>query len=444
MTAPKAPAPPTPDQGLSAYQIFALVALACLNMQDGFDILAISFAANAIAESWQIGRASLGFVLSASLFGMMIGAMVLSPLADRIGRKPLTMIGLALSGIGMLIAMAAPSLNVLMIGRALTGFGVGGILASLNTLVAEFAGEKYRGQAVALFQLGFPLGAFFSGFIVAWLLDIGSWRHVFAFGAATSFVFIPIMLLLPESMDFIAKRGRPDALTHINHIRAKFGLTPLAHLPEPDPAAPDNPIATVTALFTPRYFVRTALIWVAFFLLLTVLYFMLSWAPKLLTDMGFSQSQGNLGGRLINLTGMGGIVLIGLLSHWLRPSLVTSVYLVLLAGCLLALSTGSSSFTIMLVMISAIGFVIHGSMIGLYATTPALYPAHMRATGMGWAIGLSRFGAVLGPAIAGILLEAGWTPAQLFQIYAVPALLAALIVCLLWRDERRRAGEIST
>jgi len=229
MTAPKAPAPPTPDQGLSAYQIFALVALACLNMQDGFDILAISFAANAIAESWQIGRASLGFVLSASLFGMMIGAMVLSPLADRIGRKPLTMIGLALSGIGMLIAMAAPSLNVLMIGRALTGFGVGGILASLNTLVAEFAGEKYRGQAVALFQLGFPLGAFFSGFIVAWLLDIGSWRHVFAFGAATSFVFIPIMLLLPESMDFIAKRGRPDALTHINHIRAKFGLTPLLH-----------------------------------------------------------------------------------------------------------------------------------------------------------------------------------------------------------------------
>ncbi len=424
---------------LSRLQIFGLLALTGLNMQDGFDILAISYAANAIAQDWQIDRSQLGLVLSASLFGMMIGAMLLSPLADKTGRKPVIIAGLALSGTGMMIAMLAPSITFLIAGRIATGLGVGAILASLTTLVAEFAGERYRGQAVSILQLGFPLGAFLSGFLVIWLLDLGSWRYVFGFGALTSFIFIPVIMALPESMDFLANSGKADALRRINHTRARLKRPALQQLPETQNISTPNALSAVRSLFSPQYRTRTALIWTAFFLVLTTLYFLLSWIPKLLIDAGFTEAQGNQGGRLINLIGMGGIVIIAVASRWIRPSAITSVYLAVLGLLLALLGSVSTSYMMMLLIIGAIGFVIHGAMIGLYATTPILYPSTMRTTGMGWAIGLSRFGAVLGPASAGFFLDSGWAPQQLFQLYALPASIGALIVFALWRDENKRA-----
>ncbi|MBL4853103.1 MAG: MFS transporter [Robiginitomaculum sp.] len=423
--------------GITSYQVWALVALTFLNMQDGFDILAISYAANAIATNWDISRGALGIVLSASLFGMMIGAMTLSPLADKFGRRTITVVGLILSGIGMLIAMSAGSIELLIAGRVITGLGIGGILASVNTLVAEFAGEKYRSTAIAIFQLGFPMGAFLSGFLVAWLLDIGTWRHVFAFGALSSFIFIPIVLLLPESMEYLAKSGKPDALRRINNIRAKLRQPALHALPVAIDQPRSSMLANILTLFNREYALRTALIWASFFLLLTTLYFMLSWIPKILVDTGFTEAQGNQGGRLINLVGMLGIVVMGVLSLRVQSPLVTSVYLVMLAGMMFLLSITPLEISSVLIVIGLIGFFLHGSMIGLYATVPTLYPASIRATGTGWAIGLSRFGAVLGPAMAGYLLEAGWAPRNLLQVFAIPAGLAAVTVFLLWQAQRR-------
>ena len=427
---------------VTRFQIFGLAALAGLNMQDGFDILAISYSAQAIAEDWSISTARLGIVLSAAVFGMMLGLMFLGSLADRIGRRPVVVAGLFLSGIGMLVAAAASSIDLLILGRVLTGFGVGGILASLNTLVAEFAGERYRGRAVAIFQLGFPLGAFLSGFAVAWLLDVGSWRHVFLFGAATSFLFIPIMLALPESMEFLARSGRTGALQEINRTRAKLGEAPLSALPAPNDEPRHYGGNPVLELFSPTYRLRTVLLWASFFFLLTTLYFLLSWVPKLLIEMGYTADQGNRAGRLINLAGMGGIVLIGVASVWIRPSLITGGYLLVLSAALVFLSGATGSYPSLVIGIAVTGFVIHGAMIGLYATTPALYPAGLRATGMGWAIGLSRFGAVLGPLFAGFILEAGWSPAQLLLIFAAPSLLAAAMVWMLWREEVRRGRNV--
>lgn len=406
-------------------------------MQDGFDILAISFAASAITADWNLSNSALGVVLSASLFGMMIGAMTLSPVADQIGRKPVAIIGLTLSGAGMLAASLAPSVEVLLIARAVTGIGVGGILVSLNTLVAEFAGERYRGAAVAIFQLGFPMGAFLSGFAVAWLIDLGDWRYVFAFGAFTSFVFIHVIVALPESMAFLAQSGKPDARAKINTTRQLLGMAPLEHLPEVTQAASPSALAQIKQLFAPRFLARTLLLWISFFLLLSTLYFALSWTPRILVELGFSEESGNQAGKLINLVGMPGIAIIGLTSTFLRPSAITTGYLALLTILLLVLGTFDHTLTGIMLLIAGIGFVIHGSMIGLYATAPALYPLSIRATGMGWAIGLSRFGAVIGPALAGVLLDAGWSTGQLFVMFALPTMIASLAVFFLWKEERR-------
>ena len=427
---------------ITPYQIWILFALTVLNMQDGFDILAISFAATAITEEWSISRSSLGIVFSAGLFGMMVGALFLSRVADKVGRKPVAVLGLCLSGVGMLVAMLAPTINMLILGRVLTGIGVGGILVSLNTLVAEYAGKKYRGIAIAIFQLGFATGAFLSGFIAAWFLDVANWRYIFGFGAMTSFLFIPLILSLPESNSFLAKSKKPNALALINKGRQKFGQNRLERLPtDPNQNLNAKTPRNTLALFSADYWLKTLLICCCFFMLLTLLYFMLTWTPKILVDMGFSEAEGNRGGRLINLTGMLGVVLIGLLSLRILPSLIVGIYLSLLGVILLFFGDLSPVVGGVFVLIGAAGFMLHGSMIGLYSTVPALYPVELRATGTGWAIGLSRLGAVLGPALAGILLDQGWNITDLFKAYAVLAFVAAGLAVILWvilRNENKK------
>jgi benzoate transport len=423
---------------ITPYQIWTLLALTVLNMQDGFDILAISYAATAITEEWNISRANLGVVFSAGLFGMMVGALFLSRVADKVGRKPVAVMGLCLSGIGMLVAMFAPTIDTLIIGRVLTGIGVGGILVSLNTLVAEYAGKKYRGIAIAIFQLGFATGAFLSGFIAAYLLDIANWRYIFGFGAMTSFLFIPIILSLPESNSFLAKSNKPNALILINKGRQKFGLRLLKDLPiNEEGKSVSKKKNNSLALLSTEYWLKTVLICSCFFMLLTLLYFMLTWTPKILVDMGFSEADGNRGGRLINLTGMLGVLVIGLFSLRVLPSMIVGLYLAMLSLVLLFFGVLSPLVGGVFVLIGVAGFMLHGSMIGLYSTVPALYPVELRATGTGWAIGLSRLGAVLGPALAGILLDRGWLIMDLFKVYSILAAFAAIIAIILWAILRR-------
>ena len=386
-----------------------LLILTLINMQDGFDLLAISFAANAISTDWGIQRSELGWVFSAALFGMLFGATFLSPYADRFGRKIITIIGLLLSGIGMIMAAVSPNIMWLLIGRLITGVGVGAIITSLNTLAAEYAGPKLRSTMISIFQLGFPIGAILAGYICLWLLDVGTWRHVFAFGAGLSFVFVPIVLFLPES---------PEYLKQVENVnRAKPGK--------------------LTSLFSKTYRSRTLLISILFFLQLMVLYFLLSWVPKLIEDMGHSAADGNRAGRLINLVGMLGIFVIGFVALRVDVTKVTAFFYIGLAIMLALIASLSPSLFAITSLIAITGFFTHGAMIGLYSTVPSLYPVELRAAGSGWAIGISRLGAVFGPLIGGYLLGFGVSEQQLFYAFIPASLLAAICVFILYRQQRQ-------
>lgn len=423
-----------PKERITGFQVVALLACMLLNMQDGFDILSIAYSANAISVDWGLSPTKLGAILSASLFGIMLGAMFLSPYADQVGRKPMTIIGLIISGIGMIGAATAINADMLLISRCITGIGIGGILASLNTLVAEYAGERYRSMAVAIFQLGFPLGAVVGGSIAAWLLDIGTWRHVFAFGAVLSFIFVPVVMLLPESMDYLAKSGKADSLERINAINRKLGRADLVALPPKHEQVRLGLVQSVLVLFSQKYWARTSLIWLAFFFLLMTLYFALSWVPKLLIEQGMSQNDGIRGGMSLNLLGVVGIISFAFISTKVRAPVLAVFYM---CGASLILfylgiyNFEQASTVNTWVMLAIVGFFVHASMISLYAITPSLYPAEIRATGTGWAIGLSRFGAVFGPWLTGYLLAEGWDPGAIYPVFGIPILLAAISVGLL-------------
>ena len=420
---------------LSKYQVVALFSCLLLNVQDGFDILSISYSANAISQEWALSPVTLGAILSASIFGIMLGAMFLSPFADKFGRKPMTIVGLIISGLGMIGATLAPNAEVLMGSRCITGVGIGCILASVNTLVAEYAGDRYRSMAVAIFQMGFPLGAVVGGFVAAWLLDIGTWRHIFAFGALLSFIFIPVVMMLPESIEFIAKSGKADSIARINSINTKLGRPQINALPALAETSSRSLRESVFLLFSKAYWWRTALIWLAFFFLLMSLYFALSWVPKLLIEQGLSQSEGIRGGQALNLLGMIGIISFAVISTRIPGGVLSIFYLLGASVVLFFLGTlngvGHSTAGSTIAIVAVVGFFVHASMISLYAITPTLYPAEIRATGTGWAIGLSRLGAMFGPWLTGVLLSKGWAPSAIYAIFGIPTLLAAVFVAVL-------------
>jgi MFS family permease len=172
----------------------------------------------------------------------------------------------------------------------------------------------------------------------------------------------------------------------------------------------------------------TILIWSAFFLLMFSFYFVLSWTPKLLVAAGMSTQQGITGGVLLNLGGIAGGLIFGYLTSQLPLKRMSAAYLALGGLCLLWFGLVASQLGMAFPVAVLIGFFIFGSMAGLYALAPILYPASVRTTGMGWAIGIGRIGAILAPTIVGFMIDAGWKTANLYFVFAVPLLIAAAIV----------------
>ena len=419
----------TIDEGpLSPFQATAIGLCVVLNMLDGFDVLVMAFTASEVAKEWSLTGAGLGALLSAGLFGMSGGSLFIAPWADRLGRRTTTLFCLGLITLGMLLSALAQSPAQLTALRAITGVGVGGILASLTVITSEYSPKRWRSSAISLSATGYPIGATVGGTIAAFLITRYGWRSAFLFGALASAAMIPVVARsLPESLDFLLARRPKHALARLNDLLRRMGRPEVAALPERTGEEPKTRIP-LGELFAPGMAPQTALIWSAFFLTMLSFYFVTSWTPKLLVEAGLSTRQGITGGVLLNL---GGIVGGSIFSF-----LAARVSLKLLAGlCLGGTAAGMmlfGAFAKDLVAAFGIAFVVgmtlFGSMIGLYAAAPSLYPAAFRTTGMGWSIGMGRLGAILAPLLAGLLVDRGWDTIGLYAAFAAPIGLAVLAV----------------
>ena len=212
-------------------QLVAVAICVALTALDGFDVLSISFASPGIAAEWGIDRAMLGIVLSMELIGMSVGSILVGSLADRVGRRPVTLGCLVVMATGMWLATTAHGVTTLSAFRLFTGLGIGGMLAAGNAMAAEFANARRRNLAVALMAAGYPLGAIVGGSIASRLLASGSWRSVFAFGALCSAAFIPIVwFLIPETVAYLAHRRPANVVERVNavlrRLRARDGDCP--------------------------------------------------------------------------------------------------------------------------------------------------------------------------------------------------------------------------
>jgi MFS family permease len=309
------------------------------------------------------------------------------------------------------------------------------MLASVGVITAEYASNRWRSTAVGLQATGYPIGATIGGSIAAVLLEQYGWRSVFVFGAVATAAMIPVVLWrLPESVDFIVSRRPTKALERLNTLLQRMQRAPITALPPA--AAQTRSTNTVSALFAPGVSGSTLLLWSAFFLLMFSFYFALSWTPKLLVAAGLSARQGVTGGVLLNIGGIVGGSVFGVLAARMNLGRLTATNLTVTAIALAAFGAFTSSLGPAFAIAFAIGAFIFASMAGLYAFAPIIYAASIRTTGMGWAIGIGRIGAILAPLTAGALLDGGWAAPHLYYAYAVPLLAAAVAVLALGRQSR--------
>ncbi len=420
------------DNGpMSRFQLLAIGICIVLNMIDGFDVLVMAFTAASVSAEWALNGAQIGLLLSAGLFGMAAGSLFIAPWADRIGRRPLILLCLVISGTGMLLSAMSQSPVQLALLRGLTGLGIGGILASSNVIASEYASKRWRGLAVSLQSTGYALGATLGGLLAVWLLTRWGWRSVFVFGGLVTFAVIPLVLLwLPESLDFLLARRPVTALQRINRLARRLGQPALSQMP-PVVASASGSRNALGALLGPAMRRTTLVIWLLFFLVMFGFYFVMSWTPKLLVSAGLSAQQGITGGVLLSVGGIFGAALIGGLSSRRPLARVLSLFMLITAGLLVLFVGSATSVMAALGLGLLIGLFSNGCVAGLYALSPVVYDASVRATGVGWGIGIGRIGAIVSPVAAGFLLDAGWQPLHLYGVFAIVFVVAAGCLLLL-------------
>jgi len=414
------------ESPMKSFQIMVVVICTVLNMIDGFDVLAISFTAPLIAKEWDVAPATLGILLSAGLAGMAMGSLLLSPLADLWGRRNVVLLSTAIISVGMLGSAVTSNVLELAALRFVTGLGVGGLLASGNTLLAEYAPDRWRDFSISAMVVGYSAGAIIGGSISAYLIAVFGWRSAFIFGGACSTLLLPAILYLPESLDFILSRRRADALDRVNAVMRRIGHPAMTALPEL--AREEISTRAVLGVFEPRFRKATLLICLCYFTLMFSFYFVLSWTPKNLVDLGFSVQQGIFGSVLLNVGGILGGLIFGYFagkSH--TRTLAPYMFIALFASIV---GFGALHEGLIPVMSGAFvaGFFLIGSMASLYILVPQIYPALVRNTGTGLAIGFGRLGAVVGPYVAGLLIGSGWQRIAYYSVLAIPVLIPALAV----------------
>jgi len=427
------------DAPISAFQIRVVILCALVALLDGLDIQAMAIATPRIAQEWGVAPSAFGAVLSASFAGIMVGTMLLGQLGDRFGRRRVVLLAFLFVGFASIATAAAQSVWQLLILRFLTGFAIGGCLPNVTALTTEYMPSRRAGTAVTLMYSAVPLGGVLGSLVAAPIMAVADWQGIFILGGVLPLIICVFLYFgLPESARFLVDKGGKDDVVAATLARIDKGYTPSAE-DRFSLSSGKGGRATVADLFREGRHVTTILLWTIFFFSMAVMYLLNSWLPTIFTAAGWPIGDAI---RTLAFFQMGGIVG-GLLGGWLLDKVGPGRVLIAAFGLgtlsLIGMGFIGGEMSSVRMLVTGAGFGIIGAQLVLTAISAIAYPTAMRATGIGWALGMGRLGAVISPILGGLALSGGLGGASLFLCAAAPALLCTSCAILLARQLRKNA-----
>jgi AAHS family 4-hydroxybenzoate transporter-like MFS transporter len=429
------------QRGLGGFQMFVFTLCTLIVFLDGFDAQAIGYVAPELSAMLGIEPGALWPVLSSGLVGLMLGALLIAPLADRIGRRPVLLASLAMVGLFSLATAFSSDFNQLLILRFLTGLGLGGSMPNAIALTSEYAPGRRRSLLVMAMFSGFTLGSIVGGLVSAQLVPDYGWRAVFVAGGVAPLVLLVLLLIaMPESIRFLgldpANRARVARLLKKIDPKAAIAADAPLYVRQPEAAR-----MSVVHLFTDGRALATLLLWVIFFMSLLDIYLLVNWLRTAMSVAGAPVRTAILIGTVLQV---GGLVAVAPLAWSLdrAGARITMALSYLTAAVAIGLIGvfAQSSIPMTFVVVFIAGFGVIGGQTAANALAAASYPTEIRSTGVGWALGVGRVGSIIGPAVAGVLLTMEVSLRDIFLLSAVPALLGALAAALLPSPRAEKAA----
>lgn len=413
---------------MSSFQVLMVAMCFILNFNDGIDVLIVSFSSPEIIQDLGLSKVEMGYIFSAGLAGMTLGCFLIAPKADLFGRRKIFLISVAMVTVGMYGVWFFNSYGLIVAFRFLTGLGIGGILPTMTATTAEFSNKKYRDFNVGLVQAGWPIGAILTGFFCSKYIPIYGWHQAFFVAGTVSFIMLlMVYFLMTDSLEFMLKKPGKDTLISVNKLLTKLQIEPLTTLPIVQTTGQQ---ATLNTLLNTTYARNTLIVWNAAFFGFLTLYTLMSWVPTIAKDSGMAFVLATWVGITLNVGAALGSASVGLVGGktGMRQSMLTYMLIAFVVMQLYAIL--SLTVQLIFILVFFIGFFVQGGFNGIWPLLSRLYPAEIRATGVGFTVGIGRLGAVLGPLIFGYMSDLGFGTQTLFMVFSVPLLIMGVSVWL--------------
>ncbi|HWJ68803.1 MAG TPA: MFS transporter [Sphingobium sp.] len=425
----------TIDRGkLSSIHIYLVSICSAIMLVDGLDIYMLGKIAPAVAEDFGVPVKSMAFVFALQQVGLTLGAFLISPLADRFGRKTMLMWSMLAFGVLTTVTVWAQTVTQLAILRCLAGIFLAAVIPNCAALLTELAPVRQRASFVTIAFTGYSAGGAVASLIVIWLLKSHGWQSAFWIGGIAPLLLIPLFCYyVNESIQFRIRRNPADQTI----IKTLTRIDPTIRIDADTEYVISNKLDDqgkyrLTDVFMGDMAAVTAVLWVTYFVALAGIALFASWLATFFYELeGVSLEDYASMSLLTFVSGLGGSLTIGwLMDRFKSIGVLVMIYVVeALAIVLMGWATFGSFASVMAFL--GWGYARSAGQSGINAVCAQIYPPKIRSTGVGWAFGMGRFGGILAPLLGGFALSLALTTQQLFVLMAViPLIVAGLLIIL--------------
>jgi MFS family permease len=413
---------------MSRFQILAVVTAIVLTVLEGYDAAMMAFVAPYVTKEFTSSASMIGVVLSGALIGMVVGSVIVAPIADKIGRRRIAIVGTVIVAIGMLASPFATAMAGMMWARIVTGLGVGALISVVGVIAAEYSNRRVYPVVMAVYSAAINIGAVLGAVIIGPLLPVQGWRFAFWVGAVLSVIAIVLAVaLFPESIAWLAARRKPGSLERLNKTLTQMGHDPLPGLPESQLPAREGSSALRT-VFSKQLVGQTLLMIIGYISFLVVFYFANAWAPNTLAAATKNPALAAPTTLSLGLGGIIGALVFGFISTRVNPRILTPIFLIVGAAGLALFGFIETNLPASLIELFVASFFFSAGVTGFYQIIPKLYPTLARATGYGIVAGAGRIGGIASPILAGAAFDAHMPVPTVFVVFALPLVVSALTI----------------